>query len=174
MERAVVILKKGQGRALKAGGMWIFDNEIDRIEGKFENGDLVIVQDFDGYGMGTGFINTNSKIRIRMMSRKKEQEIDEAFLKMRVKNAWEYRKMTVDTSSCRVIFGEADFLPGLVIDKFSDILVIQSLALGIDKMKEIIIRLLKEVMAEDSIVIRGVFERSDAKVRMQEGMEQIK
>ena len=103
MERAVVILKKGQGRALKAGGMWIFDNEIDRIEGKFENGDLVIVQDFDGYGMGTGFINTNSKIRIRMMSRKKEQEIDEAFLKMRVKNAWEYRKMTVDTSSCRVI-----------------------------------------------------------------------
>lgn len=174
MKKAIAILKKGQGRALKAGGMWIFDNEIDRIEGEFENGDLIIVQDFDGYGMGTGFINTNSKIRIRMMSRKKEQEIDEAFLKMRVKNAWEYRKMTVDTSSCRVIFGEADFLPGLVVDKFSDVLVVQSLALGIDKMKETIIRLLKEILEEDGIRIRGVYERSDAKVRIQEGMERIK
>ena len=174
MERAVAILKKGQGRALKAGGMWILDNDIDRIDGEFENGDLITVHDFDGYGMGTGFINTNSKIRIRMMSRKKEQEIDEAFLKMRVKNAWEYRKMTVDTSSCRVIFGEADFLPGLVVDKFSDVLVVQSLALGIDKMKLTIIRLLKEVLEEDGITIRGVYERSDAKVRTQEGMERIK
>lgn len=93
---------------------------------------------------------------------------------MRVEAAWEYRKKTVDTDSCRVIFGEADFLPGLVVDKFSDVLVVQSLALGIDKRKEEIISLLKEVMAADGIRIRGVYERSDAKVREQEGMERYK
>lgn len=109
-----------------------------------------------------------------MMSRVKGQVIDHDFLEMRVRNAWEYRKKTVDTSSCRVIFGEADFLPGLVIDKFADVLVVQSLALGIDKMKLTIIELLKKVMAEDGITIRGVYERSDAKVRSNEGMERIK
>ena len=171
---AIVKLKKGEGRALKAGGAWVFDNEIAEVIGTFENGELVEVQDFDGYCMGTGFINTNSKIRVRMMSRVKGQVIDHDFLEMRVRNAWEYRKKTVDTSSCRVIFGEADFLPGLVIDKFADVLVVQSLALGIDKMKLTIIELLKKVMAEDGITIRGVYERSDAKVRSNEGMERIK
>lgn len=76
-------------------------------------------RDFDGYGMGTGFYNSRSKIRVRMMSRKAGQVIDRDFLRMRVQNAWDYRKKTVDTSSCRIIFGEADFLPGLVVDKFS-------------------------------------------------------
>ena len=109
MRQAIVTLKKGEGRLLKSGGAWIFDNEIDSIMGEFENGDIVIVHDFDGYGMGRGFINMNSKIRIRMMTRKQDQEIDHAFLEMRVRDAWEYRKKTVDTSSCRVIFGEADF-----------------------------------------------------------------
>ena len=84
---------------------------------------------------------------------------------MRVTNAWEYRKKTVDTGSCRVIFGEADFLPGLVIDKFSDVLVVESLALGIDRYKEKIVTILKKVLQKDGIVIRGVYERSDAKVR---------
>lgn len=88
-----------------------------------------------------------------------------------MQQAWEYRKKTVDTSSCRVVFGEADFLPGLVIDKFSDVLVVQSLALGIDRYKELIVKCLKEILAEDGITIRGVYERSDAKVRKQEGME---
>ena len=105
---AIVTLKKGEGRTIKAGGAWIFDNEIDTITGRFKNGEVVTVHDFDGYPMGKGFINQNSKIRIRMMTRKPDQEIDESFLKMRVKNAWEYRKTTVDTSSCRIIFGEAD------------------------------------------------------------------
>ena len=108
------------------------------------------------------------------MTRNTEQEIDDAFLRERLENAWEYRKKTVDTSSCRVVFGEADFLPGLVIDKFSDVLVVQSLALGIDRLKETIIDALKEVLAEDGILIRGVYERSDAKVRRQEGMELTK
>ena len=117
---AVVTLKKGEGRMVKSGGMWIFDNEIESVMGTFENGDLVLVHDFDGYPMGIGFINRNSKIRVRLFSRKEDTVIDEAFFRTRLQQAWEYRKKTVDTSSCRVVFGEADFLPGLVIDKFSD------------------------------------------------------
>lgn len=174
MSEAVVTLKKGEGRSLKAGGLWIYDNEIDTIMGTFKNGDIVAVHDFDGYMLGRGFINQNSKIRVRMMTRDREQIIDRDFLKRRVREAWEYRKKTVDTESCRVIFGEADFLPGLVIDKFSDVLVVESLALGIDKMKLEIIDILKDPLAQEGILIRGVYERSDAKVRLQEGMERYK
>ena len=174
MSFASVTLKKGEGRTLKAGGAWIYDTEIDSVVGSFEDGDIVLVHDFDGYPMGRGFINRNSKIRVRMMTRNIHQEIDQEFLRMRVQNAWNYRKKTVDTGSCRVIFGEADFLPGLVVDKFSDVMVVQSLALGIDRMKETIVGLLIEVMAEDGVTIRGVYERSDAKVREQEGMERTK
>ncbi len=174
MERAVVTLKKGGGRAMKAGGMWIYDNEIEFVSGDFENGDVVEVCDFDGYGMGCGFINTRSKITVRMLSRKKDAIIDEAFIRRRVRDAWNYRRDTVDTSSCRVIFGEADFLPGIVVDKFSDVLVVESLALGIDRWKLTIVKALKEILAEDGILIRGVYERSDAKVRLQEGMERSK
>ena len=171
---ATVILKKGEGRTIKAGGAWIYDNEINEIKGDYENGDLVHVEDFDGYPMGQGFINTRSKITVRMMTRRKDTVIDDAFLEMRVRNAWEYRKSTVDTSSCRLIFGEADFLPGLVVDKFSDVLVVESLALGIDRLKLTILDRLKKILAEDGITIRGIYERSDAKVRLQEGMERFK
>lgn len=189
MNHVVVRLKKGEGRMLKSGGLWVFDNEIDQVRGTFagdesktakepwdsvyHNGDIVVVEDFDGYPLGKGFINVNSKIRIRMMTRDVSREIDEEFLRRRVKNAWEYRKKTVDTDSCRVIFGEADFLPGLVIDKFSDVLVVQSLALGIDRYKNVIVDLLKALMAEDGIIIRGVYERSDAKEREKEGMMRV-
>ena len=155
---AIVTLKKGEGRTIKAGGAWIFDNEIDTITGRFKK----------------GFINQNSKIRIRMMTRKPDQEIDESFLKMRVKNAWEYRKTTVDTSSCRIIFGEADFLPGLVIDKYEDVLVVECLALGMEQFKEIIVNFLKDILAEDGIKIRGVYERSDANERTKEGLSKVK
>ncbi len=174
MEYAIVTLKKGEGRALKAGGAWIYDNEIESVMGHFEDGDLVLVRDFDGYGLGKGFINRHSKIRIRMMTRNPEQEIDREFIHNRVKAAWEYRKKTVDTSSCRVIFGEADWIPGMVVDKFSDVLVVQALALGIDWMKETVIEELKKVLAEDGVSIRGVYERSDAKEREKEGMERVK
>lgn len=174
MYDTVVTLKKGEGRFLKSGGMWLYDNEISKIEGDFQNGDIITVCDFDGYFLGYGFINTNSKITVRILSRKKGTVIDQSFLKMRVKNAWEYRKQTVDVSCCRIIFGEADFLPGIVIDKFSDILVVESLALGIDLLKPVILESLKEVLAEDGIPIRGIYERSDAKVRLQEGMERKK
>ena len=174
MSEAIVTLKKGEGRMLKSGGLWIFDNEIASILGSFEDGDIVAVHDFDGYGLGKGFINRNSKIRVRMMTRNRHQEIDEAFLKMRVQEAWDYRKKVSDTGSCRVIFGEADFLPGLVVDKFSDVLVVESLALGIDRLKPLILEKLVKVLEEDGIHIRGIYERSDAKVRLQEGMERYK
>lgn len=174
MCNAVVTLKKGEGRILKSGGMWVFDNEIAKMEGNFENGDMITVHDFDGYPMGQGFINLNSKIRVRLMTRDVSREIDRDFLYERVKNAWEYRKKVVDTGSCRLIFGEADFLPGLVVDKFSDVLVVESLALGIDRLKEQIIEILKEILRQDGIEVRGVYERSDAKVRQNEGMERVK
>lgn len=171
MDTAAVILKKGEGRTIKAGGAWIFDNEIERIDGGFENGAVVRILDFDGWFMGYGFINTFSKIRVRMLSRRKDAVIDEAFFEQRVRDAWNYRKEVIDTSSCRIIFGEADFLPGLVVDKFEDILVVESLALGIDRFKLTILDALKKVLLEDGILIRGVYERSDAKVRLKEGME---
>lgn len=174
MSLAVVTLKKGEGRLLKSGGMWVFDNEIASIMGSFVNGDVVLIRDFDGYPLGKGFINTNSKITVRLLSRDERAEIDEEFFEKRVRDAWEYRKKVVDTGSCRVIFAEADFLPGLVVDKFSDVLVVQSLALGIDRYKEMIVSILKKILAEDEIFIRGVYERSDVKVRRQEGMELTK
>ena len=172
--KAIVALKKGEGRTLRAGGLWVYDNEIDSITGTVENGELVLVKDCNGYPMGIGFINRNSKITIRLLTRNKDAVIDREFFKKRVKDAWEYRKKTVDTSSCRVIFGEADYFPGMVIDKFEDVLVVQSLALGIDRYKMLILELLKEELAADGITVRGIYERSDAKVREQEGMKREK
>ena len=174
MEFATARIKKGAGRSLKAGGAWIYDNEIELISGHYQNGDMVNVEDFDGYPLGQGFINTNSTITIRMMTRKKGVILDETWIEQRVRDAWEYRKSVVDTSSCRIIFGEADFLPGIVVDKFSDVLVVESLALGIERWKMLILEKLQAVLKEDSISIRGIYERSDAKVRLQEGLERHK
>lgn len=196
----IVTLKKGEGRTIKAGGAWIFDNEIDTIVGTFTNGDIVTVHDFDGYPMGKGFINQNSKIRIRMMTRHADQEIDREFLRMRVQNAWDYRKQVMaggndsvigvdeakktipgigttgrpDLNCCRIIFGEADFLPGLVVDKYADVLVVECLALGMEQFKETIVSLLKEILLADGIQIRGVYERSDANERKKEGLPKVK
>ena len=203
----IVTLKKGEGRTIKAGGAWIFDNEIDTLTGKFTNGDIVVVHDFDGYPMGRGFINQNSKIRIRMMTRKADQLIDDDFLRMRVQNAWDYRKQVMaggndsvflqgaaskggagsmpeiagigttgrpDLNCCRVIFGEADFLPGITVDKYADVLVVECLALGMEQFKEKIVDFLKEVLAADGIKIRGVYERSDANERKKEGLPKVK
>lgn len=204
----IVTLKKGEGRTIKAGGLWIFDNEIATITGKFHNGDIVTVHDFDGFSMGKGYINQNSKIRVRLMTRHVEQMINEEFLRMRLQNAWDYRKSVMDGGNqekfflnrdmqgeltaeeadqwaigttgradlncCRVVFGEADFLPGIVIDKYSDVLVVECLTLGMEQFKEQIVSLLKEVLAGDGIHIRGVYERSDAKEREKEGLARHK
>lgn len=178
MNNTIVTLKKGEGRTIKAGGAWIFDNEIDTITGSFKNGEVVVVHDFDGYPMGKGYINQNSKIRIRMMTRKVDKELDREFLRMRVKNAWEYRKSVMeseeDLNCCRVIFGEADFLPGLTVDKYADVLVMECLALGMEQFKETIAELLVEVLKADGHNIRLVYERSDAKEREKEGIRRYK
>lgn len=197
----IITLKKGEGRTLKAGGLWVYDNEIDTIAGTFKNGELAVVHDFDGYPMGRGFVNQNSRIRVRMMTRRTDQPIDDAFLRMRVQNAWDYRKTVMarpgieaaggpdtrvmlpdgryvpqyeDLQACRVIFGEADFLPGLVVDKYADVLVVQCLALGMEQFKLRLVDLLREVMAADGIRIRGVYERSDANERKKEGLPKVK
>ena len=119
---AKIILKKGEGRTIKAGGLWVFDNEIAKVTGSYENGDIVEVHDFDDFFLGYGFINDISKIRVRLMSRKKDNKVDEALIRTRVQNAWDYRKTIygfdgklfryegVTSDSCRLIFGEADFL----------------------------------------------------------------
>ncbi len=182
---ARVILRKGQGREFKAGGAWIYDNEIDKVEGKYENGDIIELLDFDGFFLGYGFINSNSKIRVRIMSRKKDHPVTKELIRQRIQDAWDYRKAVmadymVEYScdltklSCRFVFGEADFLPGITIDKFSDVLVIESLALGTDRMKNLILDLCKEVLEADGVKIRGIYERSDAKVRELEGLERTK
>lgn len=174
MDYAKVFLKKGEGRLLKSGGAWIFDNEIKKIDGAFINGSIVEVHDYDGFPLGLGYINENSKIRIRILTRNIEETIDSAFFRKRLEAAWAYRKKTVDTSSCRVVFGEADFLPGITIDKYEDVLVIQALTLGIDRYKHEIVDILKDILEGDGIHIRGVYERSDAKERLKEGLEREK
>ncbi len=173
----VVTLKKGEGRTIKAGGAWIYDNEIASITGTFTNGDIVRIHDFDGYPMGAGFINQNSKIRVRMLTRKDAQPVDEAFLRGRVQAAWDYRKTVMpaaDLNCCRVIFGEADWLPGLTIDKYDDVLVVECLALGMEPLKVLLVDMLKEILAADGYKIRGVYERSDAPVRKKEGLQPYK
>ena len=167
-------LKRGEGRAFKAGGPWIYDNEIAEILGEPADGGIVRIEDYNGYPLGVGFLNRASTIAVRVLSRDAGAVIDRDFLERRVRAAWQYRKDTVDTSSCRVIFGEADFLPGLVVDKFADVLVVESLALGIDRLKSTILSLLVDLLKEDGISVRGIYERSDAKVRLKEGMERVK
>ncbi len=166
----VIRLRKGEGRLLKRGGAWVYDNEMASVSGDFENGEIVTVEDFDGYFLGYGFYNEISKIRVRILSRKKDVPVTPAFIAARAKTAWDYRKAVIDTSSCRVVFGEADFLPGLTIDKYEDVLVVESLALGSEQLKPIVLKALISAMAEDGITIRGIYERSDAKVRTKEGL----
>lgn len=173
VNNTIVTLKKGEGRYLKQGGLWIFDNEIDTIEGTFKNGDVVSVRDFDGYPLGKGYINQNSKIRIRILTRNPNTEINDIFFEEKVKSAWKYRKTVLakeDLNSCRIVFGEADFLPGIVIDKYNDLLVVQALALGILPFKETIVHALVELLKTDGYAIRGVYERSDAPERKKEGL----
>lgn len=177
-----VYLKKGTGRSLKAGGLWVYDNEIDEagsVAGTaWTNGGIVTLKDFDGFFLGYGFLNENSKILVRLLSRREEEPVDDALLMRRVQAAWDYRKHVMasaeDLEACRIIFGEADLLPGLTVDRFGDVLVVESLALGIDLLKERILKALVEILYHDGIRIRGVYERSDSKERDLEGMPRVK
>jgi 23S rRNA (cytosine1962-C5)-methyltransferase len=167
-------LKKGEGRLLKSGGAWVFDNEIQEVSDDIEDGELVGLHDFDDYFMGWGFYNSASKIRVRMLCRHRKEKPDEEFFRDRIRVAVEYRKNTVDMNACRLIFSEADFFPGMVVDKYNDLLVVESLALGIDRLKPMILRLLLEELNKIGFKIRGIYERSDATVRKKEGMKPFK
>lgn len=162
-------LYKGKGKRAENGHPWIYTDEIEQYDGDYTNGDIVEVYNFRGNFIGKGYVNDVSKITIRIMTRDIDEEIDEGFFARRLERAWNYRQKVIDTSSCRFVFGEADFLPGLIIDKYEDYYVIQSLALGIDRYKDIIVKLLKE-----NYGAKGIFERSDVNVRELEGMEQYK
>lgn len=162
-------LYKGKGRKAENGHPWIFTDEIEEYDGEYTNGDIVEVYNFKHEFIGRGYINDVSKIAIRLLTRDINEEINEEFFKKRLKAAFDYREKIIDISSCRVVFGEADFLPGLTIDKFEDFYVIQSLALGIDRYKSTIVKILKEEYGA-----KGIYERSDAAVRELEGMEQTK
>jgi 23S rRNA (cytosine1962-C5)-methyltransferase len=165
---AKVILKKKEHIDIVRGFPWIYDNEIARVEGDFSPGDIVDIYDVTNTFLGRGYINPKSKITVRILTRK-EEDIDKSFFFKRILQAWEYRKRLVDTRSCRVVFGEADMIPGLIVDKFEDILVIQTLALGIDRFKDTIVEVLDEILQP-----RGIYERNDVPVREVEGLPQKK
>lgn len=168
---ACVVLKKGEGRGLSAGGSWIYDNEIERIDGAYEEGGMVGVAAANGYPLGRGYINTRSRITVRMLTRDAGAVIDDAFWERRVRDAIEYRRRTVGLSSCRLIFGEADRLPGLTVDKFNDILVTQTLSLGMERLKQQLFPLLPRLLAAYGQPVRGIYERNDARSRTLEGLE---
>lgn len=165
---AKVILKKGEEIRIRMGHPWVFDNEVKNIDGDFAPADIVDVYDFKNRFLGRGYINPKSKILVRLLTREHE-EINKELFRKKIIQAWEYRKKLVDTSSCRVIFGEADFLPALIVDKFGDYLSIQTLSLGIEKYKDMIVELLDEILEP-----KGIYERNDVKIREKEGLEQKK
>lgn len=172
----VTISRKAE-ESLRAGHPWIYDTEVRRISGSITDGDLADVFCEKGRYLGTGFYNSHSKIRIRVISRNANDRFDAEFYARRIRYAWEYRKTVLkpeELTCCRVIFGEADHFPGLTVDRFGDILVTQTLSLGIERMKSMLFPLLVKVLREDGQRIAGIYERNDVAIREREGMEQGK
>jgi len=169
------ITAKGS-RWVGQGHPWIYAAEVISEEGECENGALADAVSEKGKYLGTGFVSSESKIRLRLISRNANDSFDAAFWKRRVKYAWDYRKTVMgdDVSCCRVIFGEADGFPGLTVDRFSDILVTQTLSVGIERIKAMLFPIILEVLREDGQEIKGIFERNDVAIRALEGMEQNK
>lgn len=159
-----VYLRKKITQRIANGHPWIYGNEVDRIEGEVNGGDIVEVYYGDGKLAGRGYINPKSQIMVRLLTRKAEQ-IDAAFFERRIREAWEYRKKIGYTENCRLIFGEADQMPALIIDKFNDYFVIQTLALGMDLWKPVIVTALTQLFAP-----KGIYERNDVPVRELEGL----
>lgn len=163
-------------RALKGGHPWVFADEITAIEGGYENGELVDVFSAKNRYMGTGFINDNSKICVRVISKNANDKFDKAFWERRVKYALDYRKTVMgdDFKCCRLIFGEADQFPGLTVDRFGDVIVTQCLSLGIDKLKDIIFPAVINALRDMGEEINVLYERNDVKIREKEGMKEYK
>ncbi|MFA9380511.1 MAG: class I SAM-dependent rRNA methyltransferase [Acetanaerobacterium sp.] len=173
---AVVSVSAKAEQVIRTGHPWVYDTEVLRTDGKYENGDIVDIISLRGSFLGAGFINDHSKIRLRMLSRSPHDSMDEAFFAHRLQDAWDYRKTVMgnDLGACRVIFGEADFLPGLTVDRFENILVTQVLSLGIEKNKAMLFSLLHRILAADGVKIDGIYERNDVRIRELEGMTQGK
>ncbi|MDY4919763.1 MAG: class I SAM-dependent rRNA methyltransferase [Phascolarctobacterium sp.] len=170
------ITPKGE-RTARNGHPWVFGEEVTKVEGEYENGDLVDVVTNKGKYLGTGFVNDTSKIRVRIISTNTNDKFDEAFWERRLRYALDYRLTVMgeqDFKCCRLIFGEADQFPGLTVDRFNDLLVTQTLSLGIEVRKEMIFNLLIKILKEMGQEIRGLFERNDVKIRRLEGMDEGK
>ncbi len=163
---ATITLRKTRETRVRGGHPWIYASEIEKVEGDFENGDIVDVADFRGKFIGRGFYNPLSQISLRILTRR-DEPCDREFFARRIRDAWEYRKLLCDPDSCRLIYSESDFLPGLVVDKFADVLVLQSLSLGIERIKDMLCDLLMEIVQP-----AGIWERSDVPVRRLEGLKQ--
>ena len=163
---ASVTLRKTRETRVRAGHPWIYASEIDKVEGEFENGDVVDVLNFRGGFIGRGFYNPRSQISLRMLTTA-DEPCDEDFFRQRIADAWEYRKKLCDPGSCRLIYSESDFMPGLIVDKFGDYLVMQTLSMGMERIRDMLVKLLVEIVAP-----KGIYERSDVPVRRHEGLEQ--
>ena len=174
----VYIVNKHAEGLLVGGHPWVYENDIlGSPEAEPENGTLVDVVSTKGAYLGTGFLSLKSKIRVRLISRNANDTFDAAFWKRRVEYAWAYRKTVLepaDLTACRVIFGEADQFPGLTVDRFHDILVTQTLSVGMEKLKPVLFPLLAEVLRADGQTIAGIYERNDEALRAKEGLEQNK
>lgn len=170
MESCIINLKPGKPHAAEKGHPWIYTDEIENFSGSYQNGDIVAVNNARGHFIGRGFINDQSKIAVRIMTRDIEEAADGALIRRRLHQAAAYRRdIMPDEEAFRLVFGESDFLPGLTIDRYGDYFVLQSLALGIDQFKPDVVRVL-----QDEFGAKGILERSDVKVRELEGMEPYK
>ena len=172
--RALVSRKAEQ--SIRGGHPWVYNTEVHSITGTYQNGDLIDIVTVGGAYLGTGFINDCSKIMLRLLSRNANDKFDEAFFTRRLSHALDYRKtvMGADYSCCRLIFGEADQFPGLTVDRFEDILVTQTLSLGMERLKPLLFPLLHRLLEQDGQHISGIYERNDVAIRTLEGMEQSK
>lgn len=170
------VTPKGE-RAARGGHPWVFGEEVTKIEGEYANGDLVYVVTSKGKYLGTGFVNDHSKIRVRIISTNTNDKFDEAFWERRLRYALDYRLTVMgerDFNCCRLIFGEADMFPGLTVDRYNDLLVTQTLSLGIEMRKQMLFELLIKILREMGQEIRGLYERNDVRIRLLEGMEEGK
>jgi len=164
-----VVLKRKISNRIANGHPWIFANEINLMDDELLPGDIAVVENYDGSFVGKGYVNPLSRIPVRLLTRKKNDEINAAFFLQKIQEAWEYRKRLGYVENCRLVFGEADGLPQLIIDKFNDYFVIQTLAFGIDKWKNEIVDAINQIFEP-----KGIYERNDVPVRELEGMEQKK
>ncbi len=170
------VTRKGE-LAAKSGHPWVFGEEVTRVDGEYKTGDIVDVYSAKDRYLGTGFANDISKIRVRILSDNANDRFDDAFWQRRVQYALAYRRTVMgpkDFACCRLIFGDADQMPGLTVDRYNDVLVAQTLCYGMDQVKPIIFKALVDELAAMGVTIRGIYERNDVKVRELDGMEQYK